>query len=71
MDNDEVVTLLREIRDLQKLHMESYKEAVRNQQTSIELQAKGSRLYKRALVGLLIFALLVVAALVVPSFVHH
>ena len=53
MDNEEIVLLLREIRDLQKLHVENYKEAIKNQQASIEMQSKASRLQKRALLVLL------------------
>jgi hypothetical protein len=60
MEDEEVVLLLREVRDLQRLHFESYKDAVRNQQLAIELQRKAGRLYRRVLI---VAALLVLAAI--------
>jgi hypothetical protein len=62
MDNEEIVSLLREIRDLQKAHVENYKEAVKNQQASIELQSKAIRAQKITRVLLLI---IVVAGLAI------
>jgi hypothetical protein len=38
MSDDEIVQLLKEIRDLQRQHLEHYKEALRNQQESIQMQ---------------------------------
>ena len=38
MNDDRVVQLLEEIRDLQRQHGERYREALRNQQESIRLQ---------------------------------
>jgi hypothetical protein len=40
-DDDRVVRLLEEIRDLQQQHAERYSEALRNQQESIRLQQAG------------------------------
>jgi hypothetical protein len=68
MDNEEIVLLLREIRDLQKVHAENYKDAIKNQQAAIELQSKASRLQKRALLVLLIVVLAGIAIAVLPSF---
>lgn len=44
--DEEMIALLREIRDLQKLHVENYKDAIKRQQTAIELQQWASRLQK-------------------------
>jgi hypothetical protein len=41
--DEQVVRLLEEIRDLQKEHIASYKEAVKNQQEAIALQKRVSR----------------------------
>ena len=71
MENEEIVSLLREIRDLQKLHVENYKEALKNQQESIAMQANTSRLYKRSLLILLVVVLLGVGIAVLPSLIHH
>ena len=67
MENEEIVLLLREIRDLQKQHVENYKDALKNQQESIQLQAKSSRWAKRSLIILLIVVLVGIAISVLPS----
>jgi hypothetical protein len=72
MENtEEVVSLLREIRDLQKLHVENYKEALKNQQESIALQARASRLQKRSLIVLLIVVLVGIGIVALPSLTGH
>lgn len=38
MNDEKVVSLLEEIRDLQKQHVENYKEALKNQQEVVLLQ---------------------------------
>ena len=43
MAEEQVIKLLEEIRDLQKLHVENYKDALKNQQESIELQRRAAR----------------------------
>lgn len=43
MADEQVIKLLEEIRDLQKLHVENYKDALKNQQESIEIQRKAMR----------------------------
>jgi ABC-type lipoprotein release transport system permease subunit len=63
MANEEIVALLKEIRDLQKLHVENYKDALRNQQTAIEVQ--------RSVAGLLMIVLLGIAVVVAASFMHR
>ena len=62
MDNEEIVPLLREIRDLQKVHLESYKEALKNQQASIEMQSKAIRSQK---ITRLVLLIVVAAALAI------
>jgi hypothetical protein len=67
MENEEIVLLLREIRDLQKQHVENYRDALKNQQESIQLQAKSSRWAKRSLIILLLVVLVGIAISVLPS----
>jgi hypothetical protein len=43
MNDDRVIRLLEEIRDLQRKHVERYGEALSNQQESIRLQQAGLR----------------------------
>jgi len=43
MSEEQIVRLLEEIRDLQKLHVENYKGALKNQQESIEIQRQAMR----------------------------
>ncbi|HEV2462830.1 MAG TPA: hypothetical protein VGT04_03425 [Acidobacteriaceae bacterium] len=71
MENEEIVLLLREIRDLQKQHVENYRDALKNQQESIELQAKAGRLQKRSLIILLVVVLVGIAIAVLPSLITH
>ena len=71
MADQEVVKLLQEIRDLQKSHVENYKEALRNQQESIEMQRKSSRRQKISLLVLLIIVCLGVAIAVIPSLIRR
>ena len=46
MADEKVITLLEEIRDLQKLHIENYKEAVKIQQEAIEMNGRAFRRQK-------------------------
>ncbi len=59
--DEQVIKLLEEIRDLQKLHVENYKEAVRNQEQSIALQQKAMR---RQRITTIVMAVLLLAFLV-------
>jgi CHASE3 domain sensor protein len=43
MADEQMVKLLEEIRDLQKLHVENYKDALKNQKESIDLQQRAIR----------------------------
>jgi CHASE3 domain sensor protein len=47
--DEQIIKLLEEIRDLQKLHVENYKDALKNQQEAIELQKKAIRRQKISL----------------------
>ena len=49
MTDEPVIKLLEEIRDLQKEHIASYKEAVKNQQDAIVLQRGAIRRQKFAI----------------------
>jgi hypothetical protein len=62
---ERVVKLLEEIRDLQKLHIENYKDALKNQQEAIDLQKRAVRRQKISLLvlGLLLAAFLILLAL--------
>jgi len=64
MAEEDVIRVLEEIRDLQKQHIENYKDALKNQQESIELQKRAVR---RQRVSLLVLGLLL-AALIIVSF---
>jgi hypothetical protein len=62
VDNDRVIRLLEEIRDLQRSHVENYKEAIRNQQESIQLNKEWQRrASRRQLVILVVFAVAMLA----------
>ncbi len=43
MADERVIKLLEEIRDLQRLHVENYKDALKNQQESIEINKQAMR----------------------------
>ena len=46
MADEQVIKLLEEIRDLQKAHVENYKEALKNQQESIVMNKRAFRRQK-------------------------
>jgi hypothetical protein len=72
MNDERVVRILEEMRDLQRQHLVSYQEALRNQQESIRLQQTGLRRVRVILalataalalaVGMLVMIVLRVAA---------
>jgi hypothetical protein len=64
MQDDRVVRLLEEIRDLQQRHMERYGEALRNQEESIKLQQAGLRRVRVILAFATIAVILAVSMLV-------
>jgi hypothetical protein len=51
MESDEIVLLLREIRDLQKVHTENSKEAIKNQQAAIEMASKDASFSNESTIG--------------------
>lgn len=44
--DEQVIKLLEEIRDLQKLHVENYRDALKNQAESIDIQKRALRRQK-------------------------
>jgi hypothetical protein len=71
MERNEIVGLLSEIRDLQKLHLEKYTEALKNQQDAIALQRKASQLQRRSLLALLALVVLAIALAYLPELIRH
>ena len=60
MDNDRVVKLLEEIRDLQRMHVENYKDALRNQEESIRINKEWQRKASmRQVIALVVIAVLI------------
>jgi hypothetical protein len=77
MENNESLELLREIRDLQKLHLQKYEEFTKNQQIalaqqreSMAVQKKASRLARSAVLIALIVGILAVVLIVLTTLVH-
>jgi hypothetical protein len=66
--DEQVVKLLEEIRDLQKLHVENYEDALKNQRESIEVQNRAARRQK---VTLMVAGFLLVALWVFVAFASH
>lgn len=69
MADDQVIALLQEIRDLQKLHSQNYQDALKNQQESIAIQRGAIRRQKTVL--LVLFVLLTAFASLVLLSVRH
>ncbi len=65
MADEQVIKLLEQIRDLQKAHVENYKDALKNQQESIELQRRAVRRQRTALLvlGIVLVGFLLLLAL--------
>ncbi|MBZ5599414.1 MAG: hypothetical protein LAN83_13965 [Acidobacteriia bacterium] len=55
MADEQVIKLLQEIRDLQKLHVENYKDALKNQKEAIDIQQLAVRRQKITLVMVVLF----------------
>lgn len=70
MADEQVVTLLEEIRDLQKEHLASYKEAVKNQQEGLDLQKRALRRQKIMMAVYVLFMLALVGFLAWSSMPH-
>jgi CHASE3 domain sensor protein len=69
VSDEQVIALLQEIRDLQKQHIENYKDALKNQQESIAIQRGAMRRQRTALVVL--FLLLLGFMLLIFWSTHH
>jgi hypothetical protein len=65
---EHVIKLLEEIRDLQKLHVENYKDALKNQQESIDIQKRALRRQK---ITLLVLGLILVGFLAFVAWSSH
>jgi len=63
VSDEQVVKLLEEIRDLQRQHVENYKEAIRNQQESIRMQKEWQAQATRRLRLLFLMVILVAATI--------
>ena len=68
MADEKVITLLEEIRDLQKLHIENYKEAVKIQQEAIEMNR---RAFRRQKITSLVFGGMLLAFLIFLAWSSH
>ena len=68
MAEEQIIRLLEEIRDLQKLHVENYKDARKNQRESIELQDRAAR---RQRTTLLVVGFLFASFLLLLAFSSH
>ena len=72
MTDDQIVQLLREIRDLQRQHLERYQEALRNQQESIQMQREWQeRASRRLRLLLIVAALFIVGMYALPYLTHR
>ena len=58
MDDERIVKLLEEIRDLQRQHVANYKDALANQAESIRLQKRFSRRTLPLIIGFLLLVFL-------------
>jgi hypothetical protein len=68
MADEQVIKLLEEIRDLQRLHVDNYKDALKNQQESIDLQKRGLRRHR---ITTLVLGGLLVACLIFLAWSSH
>jgi hypothetical protein len=64
MDDDRILRVLEEMRDLQRQNLANYQDAVRNQQESIRLQKAGLRRV-RLILGLATIVLVIAVAMLV------
>ena len=68
MNDDRALRLLEEIRDLQRQHLENYKEGLRNQRESIELSRQFSDQAARRLKVTMIILIVLLVAFVLIRF---
>jgi hypothetical protein len=65
---EQVIKLLEEIRDLQKSHVENYKDALKNQQEAIDIQKRALRRQK---ITSLVLGVILVAFLAFLAWSSH
>jgi cytoskeletal protein RodZ len=58
--DEQMIKLLEEIRDLQEAHIENYKDALKNQQESIDMQKRALRRQKAMALMLGLFLLVLI-----------
>jgi hypothetical protein len=68
--DEQVIKLLEEIRDLQKDHIASYKEAVKNQQEALDIQKRGVKRQKVMMAVYVLFMLALLGFLAWSSLPH-
>jgi hypothetical protein len=66
MTDDRIITLLEEIRDLQRQHAANYQEALRNQQEAIGIQRAATRRVMRFATALMVLVVVLVAVFLLP-----
>jgi hypothetical protein len=66
MSDDRIITLLEEIRDLQRQHIVNYQEALRNQQEAIGIQRAATRRVMRFATALMVLVVVLVAVFLLP-----
>jgi hypothetical protein len=70
VNDDRIVKLLEEIRDLQRQHIENYQDALRNQEESIRMNREWQRKASQRQLIALIAVALVVASFLLPYLRH-
>ena len=66
MNDDRVVKLLEEMRDLQRQHVANYQDALRNQQEAIGMQRAATRRVMRYATILLVMLALLIVVFIFP-----
>jgi hypothetical protein len=71
MEDERIIHLLEEIRDLQKQHIENYRSSLRNQELAMQNQERAIEISRSAVrrqkITLIVVAILFVALLGVPT----
>jgi len=68
--DEQVIRILEEMRDLQKEHVASYKEAVKNQQEGLDLQKRALRRQRITMAVYVLFMLALLGFLAWSSLPH-
>jgi hypothetical protein len=66
MNDDRIVKLLEEIRDLQRQHVANYQDALRNQQEAIGMQRAATRRVMRYATILMVMLALLIVVFIFP-----